>query len=398
MREEESTQAGKEKAPALKVLLVANYAPDAQNSMLAFRDVLVRELPRLGCEVRVLAPSRIVLRGPAHSRWGKWLGYVDKFILFLPKLARELRWADVVHICDHSNAMYVPRVLGKPNLVTCHDVIAIQASLGMVPGWNVGRSGRLFQKLIAQGLARADLIACVSHLTQRDLLKLGLAEQARVTTVLNGLNADFSPVPEAQARQSIARFGLAVQDRYLIHVGMDLPRKNRMAVLQAFIALQRRASAAGTTALAQKLVFVGPELDAPMAALAREQGVARQVLAVQQVSHDELRALYASATALVFPSLQEGFGWPVIEAQACGCPVFTSDLAPMNEIGGEGAVFVDPNDGEQIAAALDQAAPRLAEMRRLGLENATHYSSRQMASNYIAAYRRVIDARREKRP
>ena len=248
------------------MLLVANYVPDAQNSMLAFRDVLERELPRLGCEVRVLAPPRIVLRVPAHSRWGKWLGYVDKFILFLPRLARELRWADVVHICDHSNAMYVPRVLGKPNLVTCHDVIAIQAALGLVPGWDVGRSGRLFQKLIARGLARADLIACVSHLTQRDLLKLGLAEEARVTIVLNGLNADFSPVAAPEVQRLIARFGLSVQDRYLIHVGMELPRKNRMAVLQAFIALQRRAAAAGATPVVQKLVFVGPELGTPMAA------------------------------------------------------------------------------------------------------------------------------------
>ncbi len=124
--------------------------------------------------------------------------------------------------------------------------------------------------------------------------------------------------------------------------------------------------------------------------------MAEQVLTAQQVSHEELRALYASASALVFPSLQEGFGWPVIEAQACGCPVFTSDLAPMNEIGGEGAVYVDPNSGEQIAAAIEQAAPGFDEMRRLGLANATHYSSRQMASNYIAAYRRVFDQRKER--
>ena len=388
---EESTQAGKERAPTLKVLLIANYEPDGQNSMRAFKEVLERELPRQGCEVRVLAPARVVLRVAPTSRWWKWLGYVDKFILFLPTLAAALRWADVVHICDHSNAMYVPRVLGKPNLITCHDVIAIQASLGMVPGWDVGRSGRLFQQLIVRGLARADLIACVSDLTRRDLLKLGLAEQRKVTTVLNGLNADFAPVPTQEAQGLIARFGLSVQDRYLIHVGLDLPRKNRMAVLQAFIALQRRAAAAGTPPPAHKLVFVGPDLGPPMAALAREHGVAEQVLTAQKVSHEELRALYANAAALVFPSLQEGFGWPVIEAQACGCPVFTSDLAPMNEIGGEGAVYIDPNDGEQIAAAIERAAPRLPEMRRLGLDNATHYSSQQMAANYIAAYRRVID-------
>ena len=131
-----------------------------------------------------------------------------------------------------------------------------------------------------------------------------------------------------------------------------------------------------------------------MAALARKQGVSDKVMTLQKVSHEDLRALYACAVALLFPSLQEGFGWPTIEAQACGCPVFTSDLSPMNEIGGEGAVYVDPHDPLKIAAAIEQAAPRLPEMRRLGLENASHYTAERMAANYIAAYRKAIDARR----
>lgn len=391
---EESISAGKDLSRKMKVLLVSNYVPDGQTSMLAFKEVLARELPRQGCEVRIVTPSRIVARVPTTSRLWKWLGYVDKFILFLPRLRREARWADIVHIGDHSNGMYVPRVLDRPNLITCHDVIAIQASLGMVPGWHVGWSGRLFQRLIFGGLAQADLIACVSERTRRDLLSLKLADERKTETVLNGLNADFSPVPPAEAAALIARFGLAPGEKYLIHVGWDMPRKNRLAVLQTFIALQQRAAAAGVPPPVERLVFVGPELSEPMAALAQEQGVADKVLAVQKVSHEELRALYASACALLFPSLQEGFGWPAIEAQACGCPVFTSDLSPMNEIGGEGAVYIDPNDPVQIAQAIEQAVPRFGEMRRLGLENARHYSSQQMTANYVAAYRKVIEARR----
>ncbi|MBU2408096.1 MAG: glycosyltransferase, partial [Gammaproteobacteria bacterium] len=178
----------------MKVLLVGNYVPDGQTSMLAFRRVLERELPRLGCELRVVAPDRRVLHVASTRRLWKWLGYVDKFILFLPSLARHARWADVVHIADHSNGMYIPRVRGTPNVITCHDVIAVQAARGMVDGWKVGWTGRLFQRLIAKGLSQADLVACVSDLTRRDLLALGLAQEGRVTTVLNGLNDDFKPV------------------------------------------------------------------------------------------------------------------------------------------------------------------------------------------------------------
>jgi len=378
----------------MKVLLIANYVPDAQNSMLAFRRVLERELPRIGCEVRVISPPGRLVRFFESSRWRKWPAYVDKFILFMPSLAGPARWADVVHVLDHSNSLYIPWLQGAPNVVTCHDVIAVQAAKGMVEGWSVGRFGRLLQQLITRGLARADLIACVSDLTQRDLKALGFADERRITTVLNGLNDDFSPTPIEDARRLLARFGLAPDRSYLIHVGIELDRKNRRGVLEAFIALQQRAAEAGTRAVAQRLVFVGPELPQALARLASEQGVADRVQTLQDVSHEELRALYTGAVALAFPSLQEGFGWPVIEAQACGCPVFTSDRAPMNEIGGPGAVYVDPLDPQAIASAIEQAAPRLDEMRRLGLENAAHYTAAKMARNYVAAYQRVIDERR----
>ncbi|MBU2410251.1 MAG: glycosyltransferase [Gammaproteobacteria bacterium] len=212
--------------------------------------------------------------------------------------------------------------------------------------------------------------------------------------MLNGLNDDFKPVAADVAQGLIAGYGLKPDDTYLIHVGWDLARKNRRAVLDTFIALQKNAAASGVAPLVRLLVFVGPELSPEMAEIAARNGVSEQVKTVQNVSHAELRAFYARATALVFPSLQEGFGWPLIEAQACGCAVFVSDLAPMNEIGGEGAVYIDPADAAGIARAIEQAAPRLGEMRRMGLENAQHYTAQQMASNYIAAYRRVIEERK----
>jgi glycosyltransferase involved in cell wall biosynthesis len=378
----------------MRVLLIGNLPLDGQTSMLLFQAVIQREVARLGCEVRLVTPTPWLRRLPWPRRLRKWAGYIDKFVFFPLALWRHARWADVVHVTDHSNAMYVPRVTSKPNIVTCHDVIAIQAALGMVPGWGVGWTGRLFQRLISQGLNSADAVACVSHLTRRDLLALGLAEEQRVSVVLNGLNAAFAPVSPEAAAPVLQKFGLAPQDRYVMHIGWDMARKNRITVLKTFIALQQRSAANSHAALINKLLFVGPELSPAMAELARASGVAEQVVAVQNVGHEELCALYSHAKALLFPSLQEGFGWPIIEAQTCGCPVFTSDLAPMNEIGGEAAVYVQPEDAEGLAAALEKAAPRLDEMRTLGLENASHYTSERMALGYIDTYRRVIEARR----
>jgi glycosyltransferase involved in cell wall biosynthesis len=372
----------------MKVLLIANYAMDGQNSMLAFGRVLERELPAAGCEVRVLAPARRAQSIPHPHRLAKWLAYIDKFVLFIPSLKRHVRWADVVHIADHSNAMYVRWIESKPNVVTCHDVIAVQAAKGMIEGWKVSRTGRLFQRLISEGLRRADLVACVSDMTRRELLTLDIADERKVTTVVNGLNDDFSPVAPELAQELIARFGIAPGSTYLLHVGLSLPRKNRLAVVRTFIELQRRAAAAGTVPLVDQLVLIGPELDTGLPELLARAGLADRVRTAVNISHEELRSLYSNAKALLFPSLQEGFGWPIIEAQACGCPVFTSDLPPMNEIGGPGAVYIDPNDPTAIADAIELATPRLPEMRRLGIENATHYSAASMAANYGAAYRR----------
>jgi glycosyltransferase involved in cell wall biosynthesis len=378
----------------MKVLLIGNMPKDGQTSMLLFQAVMERELKRLGYDVRLVTSTPLALRLPHPVRLSKWIGYIDKFIVFPFALARHLRWADVSHVTDHSNAMYVRHVASKPTVVTCHDVIAIQAALGMVEGWHVGRSGRLFQRLISKGLGRADAVACVSHLTRRDLLALGLADERRVGVVLNGLNAAFAPVAPAESEHVVAGFGLGPEDRYLMHIGWDMPRKNRITVLKAFIALQERAAASGAPAPANKLLLVGPALSPEMAELVRSHGLAEQVLTARGVSHEALCALYSNAVALLFPSLQEGFGWPIIEAQACGCPVFTSDLPPMNEIGGEGAVYVDPKDATALAHAIEKAGPQWGRMRELGLANAALHTSEQMARGYIETYERVIAARR----
>jgi glycosyltransferase involved in cell wall biosynthesis len=375
----------------MKVLLIGNYAPDDQKSMVAFSSMLERELPRLGCEVRVLSPRARASLLPMPRKLLKWAGYLDKFVLFPPSLVRAARWADVVHVCDHSNAMYLPRLTRHPTVLTCHDVIAIQAARGIVTDWQVGFTGRIFQKLIAQGIAHADEVVCVSASTQRELLALGLTTPERVLTVPNGLNGEFGPLPTEQLHQRLSGMGLAPDDSYLLHVGHEHPRKNRMAVLRAFAQLQRHHGAASPV---RSLVFVGSALTQEMLALIADQpDIARKVRVLRDVSHDDLRALYGGATALLFPSLQEGFGWPIIEAQACGCPVFTSNLAPMNEIGSEAAVYVAPHDPAAIAQAIVEAAPRFAAMREGGLANAAHYSAAHMAARYVERYRQVIAAR-----
>jgi glycosyltransferase involved in cell wall biosynthesis len=376
----------------VKILLVGNYPPAGQKSMNAFRRVLERELSAAGHEVRSVYPKRRVQRVAESSRWWKWLGYVDMFVLFLPRLLWVQRDFDVVHICDHGNSMYVPFVWRRPALVTCHDVIAIAAARGQVEGWAINRTGRIYQRLITAGLRRADLIACVSEHTRGELLSMQIAEVARTTTAHNGLNGDFSPFPEDRAEVLLSEIGITSTDRYLLHVGSGHPRKNRKFVLELFLTATERAEAVRPTAMVPTLVFVGPPLrmDMPDDLLARASG--KDIRVIDHISHDLLRALYTRATTLVFPSTLEGFGWPIIEAQAAGCPVVTTNRPPMTEVGGDAAVYIDPSNLEDAATILLAALADRSSLSERGIDNAGRFSTQRMVDDYCEVYRKLLGA------
>jgi glycosyltransferase involved in cell wall biosynthesis len=125
--------------------------------------------------------------------------------------------------------------------------------------------------------------------------------------------------------------------------------------------------------------------------LHRHPEIARDVIPMIDVAADDLRALYSGAEVLLFPSLAEGFGWPIIEAQACGCRVAVSNRSPLTEIGGEAALYLDPDDPAAAALAIESLfaenrADRRERIRR-GLENAPRFSTVRMIRGYLAAYR-----------
>ena len=110
-----------------------------------------------------------------------------------------------------------------------------------------------------------------------------------------------------------------------------------------------------------------------MRELLEVNGIKDRVFTYQNVSHRQLCALYSNAIAMIFPSTHEGFGWPIIEAQACGCPVLTSDLPPMNEIGSDAARYFDPYDPLDMVNKI--LSSKFDEMKSKGLVNASYYLS-----------------------
>ena len=149
---------------------------------------------------------------------------------------------------------------------------------------------------------------------------------------------------------------------------------------------------------APPLVVVGKPLTRELTLAIAARSLQAQVVALPAIGDRELAAVYSRAALLLFPSLAEGFGWPVLEAMACGCRVVTSSRAPMTEVGGDAATYVDPENPKSAAAVVQAVlgepdAERQAQVNE-GLSRAARFNSRAMARAYLSVYHDAVDRRR----
>ena len=373
------------------VLLIGNYRPDQWHSMLRFNQMMLDGLQACGVEAQLIRPpavfGRITIFGKGVA---KWLGYVDKFVLFRRQLRRALAARpSVVHICDHSNAVYASAVQGSPLVITCHDLLAVRGALNEKTDSVPSRTGRILQRWILRGLNRADVVACVSSATAADAQRLIPARDGRprLTVVELGLNYPYHRLPTVLAAERLRPVrDLKPGGRFILHVGSNTPRKNREGLLRMVARCAERLDA--------QIVFAGEALPEKLRQQAVELNIADRIVEIVDPPTEVLEALYSSAFAFLFPSRFEGFGWPVIEAQACGCPVVCSSIAPVGDIAGAGALQREPQDEAGFAEDL----LRLADPKEhqywseKALENAARFSSARMIDKYREIYRTLAPA------
>ena len=370
----------------MKILLVGNYQPDRQHSMQLYAGLLAEGMRARGHAVELLRPPAVLgARVAMESPLFKWLGYFDKFFLFRDKLRQAAAKADLVHLCDQSNAMYMSALTGKPHVVTCHDILAIRSAMGHFPANRVSVTGRIFQRMIARGLRRARTILCVSNKTRDDARTfLGIPE-ARLHVIANALQPGYAPLGEDERAPLLRAIGAPSATEYFLHVGGNHWYKNRAAVIEIFAELRKLPQYKEA-----RLVMAGAGLTPQLRALAAERGVRS---ALQEVAADgvgQLRALYSGALVTLFPSLEEGFGWPILESQACGAPVAIANRPPMNEVAGGAAILIDPSQFRTSAITIADALRDASLLRAAGLKNAELYSTAAMLDRCEALYYQVI--------
>jgi glycosyltransferase involved in cell wall biosynthesis len=376
-------------APALSnkmVLLIGNFPPDQQQSMQRFSEMMLRELRALGVAAQLIQPQKHVTGlVPCQFQFlRKWASYIDKFILF-PRQLPKLR-GGIVHICDHSNAIYARHFPNVPVVATCHDLLAVRGSLGEDTDCPASWTGRILQRWIVSSLQRAQAIVCVSRATAADANRIlgGKANTPAITVIENGLNYPFNPLPQEAARTRLGCLPTLRHDRpFVLHVGSGLRRKNRDGVLRIFAKTKDQWDA--------QLVFAGDVLSNESWTLVRELKIADRIVELGSVESEVLEALYNCAHALLFPSRFEGFGWPIAEAQACGCPVLCRDAPPMSDVAAGAALLRNLEDEDGFADDLLRLRdPAVREKyRAFGLQNARRFSARRMAEQYLALYRNL---------
>jgi glycosyltransferase involved in cell wall biosynthesis len=373
------------------VLLIGNYLPDRWQSMLHFGRMMLDGLHDCGVNATLIRPpavfGRVQIFGPLVA---KWFGYIDKFVLFRWRLWRSLAARPaIVHICDHSNSIYARAVRRFPLIVTCHDMLSVRGALGEQTDCPPSFTGRILQRWILRGLRSADVIACVSNATAEDVNRLvpNRFNQPRVAVVPLGLNRPYRELSPDTARERLSAIPSLDLDRpFILHVGSNTPRKNRVGVLRIFARLKQKWNG--------QLVFAGDLLTRELRAAAHQLEISDRIVQVEGPTNEILEALYTSAMALVYPSRFEGFGWPIIEANACGCPVVCSKSGPLPEVAGDAALFRDVDDEEGFASDLLRLvdAQERSRWSAKALENAKRFSAARMISTYRELYRSLAPA------
>ena len=262
-------------------------------------------------------------------------------------------------------------------VVSVHDV-----SYATHPEWYPHAAGKARQRFYRRSAERSDHIITISHFSRSEILRVYAVSPERVTSIplASGLEA-INGAPGWDRRST--------RRRYLLHVGDLHRRRNLLIAIEAFHMVASEQDL--------DFVFIGKDLGAAEAVRghAARLGCAGRLHFLQDLPLEQMPPWYANAVALVYPSLYEGFGLPLLEAMQCACPVVASRAASIPEVTGDAAWLVDPLNAGEIAAGIG-AILRQPETRELlvrkGKEQAARFSWKKTAAATTAVYREVLMA------
>ena len=236
---------------------------------------------------------------------------------------------------------------------------------------------------------QADAVMAISRTTEEDVSRLLGVDQNQIVVVPGQVSERYSPYPTGRAgAHTLLPERLGIEPDFILSIGNVDPRKNLCPLIRAYASLPARLRECHQLVLTCSQA--DPEQLAPLRAVAAELGVGDRVILTSFVDYDTMVLLYQSCHTMVYPSLYEGLGLPVIEAMRCGASTLVSNVGALREIVHDRAGRFDPNDVEDIECKLRRVLddPAFADRRRSqGISDGLRYTWEQSAQPVQEAYR-----------
>ena len=326
--------------------------------------------------------GNIEFAAPAQTKWVDIRG--DRFNAWeqirLPLAALTSR-LDLLHCPSQTAPYFAP----CPVVLTVHDLIPLR----MDDGWPAGEVSR-FRRDLARSVAKARRIIAVSEFTRHDLLSEFRVPETKIDVIPWGVYVGRHETVSDDEWKILCRT-YDLRSPFFVAFGGGAPRKNVSCVLKA-IALLTRAIGPDIQLV---LVGVPSQGKSSVLALSNTLGIADNVILLSYLPDRVLSHLLTRSEALVYPSLYEGFGLPILEGMAMGAPVITSNVTSMPETAGDAAVLIDPTSESEIADAMRACYLNdltKSEMRARGYRRVATFSWKKTAAATLSTYERALNA------
>ncbi|HOL48968.1 MAG TPA: glycosyltransferase family 1 protein [bacterium] len=301
---------------------------------------------------------------------------IKRLMLDLPSKIKRTN-IDVLHTQYH-----IPPFVQIPSVITLHDV-----SYLIHPEFFPFFERIKMKTLMPSSIRKAKKIITVSQFSKREILKKYGDIDEKVCITYNGVSEEFKPVNEEKIQQVLTKH--KIFRPYIISVSNLQPRKNLQGLISAYsLILKKKEDFPCCLVITGKKLWLYDEIFS-----AGEPTIKEKILFTDYVENDDLIALYSGAEMLVYPSFYEGFGLPVLEAMACGCPVIASASSSLPEIVEEAGILVDPYNSQEISSAiltLHQNGNLQKELKEKGLKQAKKFSWMECAKKTVEVYRNLV--------
>ncbi len=372
--------------------------------MPRFTRLLADGMKERGHEVKLWTAKPFFFHLPAPKIFKKWLGYIDQFIVFPGKVKKDLKDCapnTMFVFIDQALGPWVPLVSNRLHIIHCHDFLAQRSAFGELPENAVSLTGKTYQAMIRRGFRKGRNFISVSKKTRQDLHEFLRIQPDFSEVVYNGLNFPFETLNPYESRKHLSeKTGLELLSGYILHVGGNQWYKNRVGVIELYSAWREKYESV------IPLLLVGPEPNKKLIQERSRSPYNKDIHFLTGLDNKEVNYAYSGASVFLFPSLAEGFGWPIAEAMASGCPVITTDEAPMSEVAGKAGFYISrrPFKEEDFNKWKDEASEVINEVLNLsseerkvvieaGVQNAHRFDSKKTLDKIEVIYKEMIESR-----